>query len=97
MEWLSVDTLPAPGKRPGRCFVIVEGWKWHGASYRFWRRADIGIARTDNEGFHAADIARIEDLGDMDSGTGRVTYWAAIPKLPKFAWKELRSDDTPAS
>lgn len=79
--WLAIDALPPPGERPGRVFVIVEGSKDHsGVS---WRRQHAGIAATYNEGFSPVDIAYLEERGDMDDGTGKVTHWLPI-NLPHF-------------
>ena len=42
--WQAIETLPPPGERPGRVFVIVEGSKSH--SGVCWRRQEVGIAAT---------------------------------------------------
>lgn len=86
-EWKPIDTLPPPGERPGRVFVIVEGERYH--SDKRWLRQHAGIASTWNEGFDAGDIAHLEDRGDMDQGSGRVTHWLPID-LPKFPSRNNR-------
>lgn len=80
-EWLPISVLPAPGARPGRVFVLVEGEKFH--SGMRWLRQEAGIAATHNEGFDPVDIAFIEKRGDMDRGSGEVTHWLPI-NLPKY-------------
>jgi hypothetical protein len=82
MEWLSVDTLPPPGERPGRVFVIVQGEETHSGAT--WARARAGIARTQNDGFYPEDIERIEVEDHMDRGTGEVTHWMpwCLPPFP---------------
>ena len=84
-EWLDIGTLPPPGMRPGRVFVVVEGRKWH--SDKSWMRQNAGIAATHNEGFDEVDIAHIEARGDMDQGTGKVTHWLPID-FPNFPHHE---------
>ena len=79
--WQAIETLPPPGERPGRVFVIVEGSKSH--SGVCWRRQEVGIAATQNDGFSERDIAYLEHGGDMDRGTGKVTHWLPI-NLPRF-------------
>lgn len=79
--WRTIDTLPPPGERPGRVFVIVEGEKCH--SGICWRRQEAGIAATQNDGFSETDIAYLERRGDMDRGSGNVTHWLPI-NLPHF-------------
>lgn len=85
-EWKPIETLPPPGDRPGRVFVLVEGEKNH-CGVR-WVRQHAGIAATHNEGFDEVDMAYIEERGDMDEGTGRVTHWLPI-NLPNFPRREL--------
>lgn len=80
-EWMPVETLPPPGDRPGKVWVLVEGAQFH--SGRSWRRRMAGIARTHNEGFESSDIALIENQDHMDTGTGTVTHWLPIA-LPNF-------------
>lgn len=82
-EWKPIDTLPEPGNRPGRVFVIVEGSSFHSGNE--WRRQMAGIAATSNDGFDAFDIAYLERRGDMEKGSGRVTHWLPIdlPNFPK--------------
>lgn len=82
MEWLSIETLPPPGERPGRVFVIVEGHQEH--SNRLWTRRRAGEARTRNDGFNPDDIAKIEADDLMDPGTGKVTHWMpwVLPSIP---------------
>ena len=84
-EWMPIETLPPPGERPGRTFVLVEGEKHHSGVR--WLRQHAGIAATDNEGFDKVDIYYIEDRGDMDQGTGVVTHWLPI-NLPPFPRRE---------
>ena len=83
-EWLSIDTLPPPGERPGRVLVIVEGSQSHSGCN--WFRANYGFARTQNDGFYPDDIRRIECDDHMDPGSGVVTHWMRIdlPPIPQF-------------
>ena len=83
-EWLDISTLPPPGERPGRVFVVVEGEQVHSGCR--WLRAQPGIARTQNDGFYPDDIARIEAEDHMDRGTGKVTHWMPLdlPPCPQF-------------
>jgi len=67
-------------------FVLVEGCKEH--SGLRWRRQEVGIAATWNDGFDPKHIAFIERLGDMDEGTGEVTHWLPID-LPNYPSKAL--------
>lgn len=87
-EWKEAWTLPPPGERLGRVWVIVDGFQTH--SGRRWRRRRAGLARTHNEGFEAEDVARIEVEDHMDVGSGIVTHWLDI-KLPNFPPTEDRS------
>lgn len=80
-EWLPVATLPPPGDRPGKVWVLVEGSQEH--SGRRWRRRMAGLARTHNGGFEAEDIRLIEKQDHMDTLTGKVTHWLPIA-LPHF-------------
>jgi hypothetical protein len=80
-EWRDIATLPPPGDRPGRVWVLVEGCQHHSGAC--WYRRMAGIARTHNEGFEDEDIRRIEDDDHMDVGSGRVTHWLPIV-LPLF-------------
>jgi hypothetical protein len=80
-EWMPINTLPPPGERPGRVFVLVEGEKDHSGNR--WMRKEVGIAATWNEGFNPEDIRFIEKKGDMDRGSGAVTHWLPI-NLPPF-------------
>lgn len=80
-EWRPIGTLPPPGERPGKVWVIVEGHQHH--SGMGWYRQMAGLARTHNEGFDEADIRRIEADDHMDPGSGRVTHWLPI-ELPKY-------------
>ena len=84
MSWEDIETLPPPGMRPGRVFVVVEGWQSHSGGQ--WFRAHWGIARTQNDGFYPDDIARIEADDYMDAGSGRVTHWMRcdLPPCPQF-------------
>lgn len=81
MTWQDISTLPEPPDRPGRVFVVVEGFQYHSGC-----RASYGIARTRGEGFNFVDIAAIEKADSMDPGTGRVTHWMKInlPACPQF-------------
>lgn len=83
-KWRDIDTLPPPGERPGRVFVVVEGGQCH--SGHEWLRARAGIARTQNDGFYPDDIRRIEKEDMMDAGSGRVTHWMPLdlPPCPQF-------------
>lgn len=82
MEWKHIDTLPPAGERPGRAFVVVQGFQSH--SGMDWLRREAGIARTNNEGFYGEDIALIEEQGHMEKGSGVVTHWMpwCLPCLP---------------
>ena len=80
-EWMPVETLPPPGKRPGRVWVIVEGSQVHSGVR--WRRRMAGIVRTHNGGFEAEDIRHVERLDHMDPHTGKVTHWLPIV-LPHY-------------
>jgi hypothetical protein len=80
-EWMPITTLPPPGERPGRAFVLVQGTRLHNGN--FWIRQHAGIAATYNDGFDKVDIDYIEDRGDMDQGSGVVTHWLPID-LPHF-------------
>jgi hypothetical protein len=62
--------------------VIVEGERQHSGMETRWHRMQMGIARTDNDGFLDEDIRLIEDRGDIDAGTGAVTYWSPVPPYP---------------
>jgi hypothetical protein len=81
-EWQPIDTLPKPGYRPGKVFVVVEGTEYH--SGLGWYRQSAGLARTHNEGFYAEDIAKIEKEDWMEPGSGVVTHWMPyrLPRLP---------------
>jgi hypothetical protein len=97
MKWQHIDTLPEPGHRPGRVFVIVEGHESHSGS--LWTRRNAGIARTQNDGFYPEDIRRIEADDHMDRGSGRVTYWMpwCLPPFPPHDGSQIeepRSGDT---
>jgi hypothetical protein len=83
MEWMPINTLPPPGERPGRVFVVVEGEEHHSGS--IWYRQMAGIARTQNVGFNPDDIALIESQDHMTAGTGDVTHWMpwCLPHLPQ--------------
>lgn len=83
-EWRDIDTLPPPGHRPGKVWVIVEGYQTHSGSD--WFRAKAGIARTDNDGIYADDVAAIEREDHMRPGSGKVTHWMPIelPPLPQY-------------
>lgn len=85
--WKPIDTLPPPGERPGRVFVLIEGEKHHSGVR--WVRQHAGIAATSNDDFDDVDLAYIEMRGDMDKGTGRVTHWLPI-NLPNFPRRELQ-------
>jgi hypothetical protein len=80
--WNPIDTLPPPGERPGRVFVVVEGSQWH--SDVNWKRERAGIASTQNDGFYPEHIAQLERDGNMDPGTGKVTFWMPwnLPPIP---------------
>ena len=80
-EWRPIETLPPPGDRPGKVWVLVQGHQTHSGNRSFRRMA--GLARTHNEGFDEYDIALIEDQDHMDLGSGRVTHWLPID-LPKY-------------
>lgn len=80
-KWLPIETLPSPGDRPGKVWVLVEGSQHH--SGNTWRRRMAGLARTHNEGFEDDDIRLIERQDHMDLGTGKVTHWLPID-LPRF-------------
>lgn len=80
-EWMPVSTLPPPGERPGRVWVLVDGSQDHSGAR--WRRRMAGIARTHNGGFEAEDIRLIEKQDHMDKFTGEVTHWLPIV-LPRY-------------
>lgn len=83
LKWRPIDTLPPPGERPGRVFVVVRGSQFHsGVS---WLRQRAGIARTQNDGFCPEDIDHIAMQDHMDPGTARVTHWMpwCLPNLPE--------------
>jgi hypothetical protein len=80
-QWLPVETLPPPGERPGKVWVLVEGSQEH--SGLRWRRRMAGLARTHNGGFEYADVRSIEEQDQMDKGTGKVTHWLPID-LPHY-------------
>lgn len=82
-EWMPIDTLPPPGERPGRVFVVVEGKQTHSGST--WYRQSAGVARTQNAGIYPKDIAAIEANDHMDPGSGVVTHWLPyiLPHLPQ--------------
>jgi len=82
MKWLPADTLPPPGERPGRVFIVVTGSQHHSGVH--WCRSKAGVARTQNDGFNPEDIRRIEEEDLMDPGTGEVTYWMPwrLPPIP---------------
>lgn len=84
-EWKSIDTLPPPGERPGKVWVLVSGHQHH--SGMCWARRMAGLARTHNEGFEDADISRIEEDDHMDPGSGVVTHWLPI-SLPPYPQRE---------
>lgn len=81
LEWLTIDTLPPAGERPGIVWVMVEGWQDH--SGLSWFRQHAGLARTHNEGFEDEDIRLIEKRGGMDRFSGEVTHWLPIT-LPAY-------------
>ena len=83
MEWMPIETMPPPGERPGRVFVVVEGSEYHSGS--LWYRQRYGIARTQNDGFYPEDIRRIAEEGHMDPHTAKVTHWMPLnlPALPQ--------------
>ena len=58
--WKPIFTLPPPGERQGKVWVLVEGEETHSGSR--WRRRSAGIARTNNVGFENDDIRTIEKL-----------------------------------
>jgi hypothetical protein len=68
------DALPFD-KRPIRQFVWLSGERYH--SGLRWRRDHWGLAyiRPDGLGYREEDIARLEEEGDMDAGTGEVYGW----------------------
>ena len=80
-QWMPIATLPPPGERPGKIWVLVEGSQEH--SGMRWRRRMAGLARTHNDGFDADDILRIEKQDNMDRLTGEVTHWLPIV-LPRY-------------
>ena len=81
MEWMPIETLPPPGERPGKVWVLVEGQQHH--SGMCWRRRMAGLARTHNDGFESADIRLIEKQDHMDAMSGEVTHWLPIV-LPNY-------------
>lgn len=83
-NWQDIDTLPPPGRRPGKVWVIVEGYETHSGSD--WFRAKAGIARTTNFGINPEDVEAIEREDHMRRGSGKVTHWMKIelPPLPQY-------------
>ena len=81
-KWQPIETLPPPGERPGRVFVVVQGQQHHSGIN--WVRQRAGIARTMNDGFYPEDISLIERGDLMDPGSGVVTHWMpwCLPHLP---------------
>lgn len=81
--WRQFSECPEVMKRPGRCFVRVEGWKEHSGS--LWHRSHCGLAGTSSEtvwGFRQKDIDRLMEDGDMD-GIDEFTHWmpAVFPRV----------------
>lgn len=84
-QWLPGETLPSPERRPGRCFIRVEGWSAHDGGPHTWERVHCGMASTSSEthwGFRKSDIYKIMKDGDMD-GIDAITHWmpATFPPL----------------
>ena len=80
-EWTPIEDLPEPGERLGQYWVIVDGEEYHSGSA--WSRRAAGLARTDNGGFHAADISLIAARDHMALSSAEVTYFMPII-LPPF-------------
>lgn len=85
MQWRPASELPDVMRRPGRCFVRVEGWRFH--SGEKWARVYCGSARTSSEtpwGFCAEDIQRLMSDGDM-TGIDAITHWmpAKFPEIER--------------
>lgn len=83
MMWQAADTLPELDKRPGRCFIRVEGYQEH--SGVCWKRDHCDLVHTSSEtgwGFRQADMDRIMRDGDMVV-IERVSHWmpAKFPEI----------------
>lgn len=95
-EW-RFDALPFD-KRPTRQFVWLSGERSH--SGMRWRRDHWGVAyiRPDGLGYREEDIARLEEEGDMDAGTGEVYGWlpAASPAYFDTDRREAITVNAPA-
>lgn len=76
--------VPDADHRRGVHIVAVTGERAH--SGHVWHRLQVGLAATmyeGQQGYSPADIARLEELGDMNRGTGIVVAWMdlVIPPL----------------
>lgn len=82
-EWQKIETLPPPGERPGRVFVVIEGWQDH--SGLSWYRRHAGMAHTYNQGITPESMRLLEKEGGMDLGTGYATHWMPydLPPYPQ--------------
>lgn len=81
MEWRE-DPPKDWGRVPGRCWVHLDGSAFHSGMQ--WRRQVIGECRHKGKQWHAGDLERLMDIGDMEIGS--VTHWAPIdmPTPPDF-------------
>lgn len=78
--WMRPENRPAYEHTPFRHWVVVTGsCQHHGIN---WLRQEIGeavIRRDDDsecyQGYRREDIEAIEKKGDMDPGTGIVSFW----------------------
>jgi hypothetical protein len=82
-QWQKIETLPPPGERPGRVFVVIEGFKDH--SGLSWYRQHAGLAYTYNHGITPETLRKLEKEGDMEVGTAVVTHWMPydLPPYPE--------------
>lgn len=82
--WRPIDTLPEPMQRPGRFWVMAEGFNEH--SGKIWHRLHAELVHTspnDPFGIMPEDADRIRKFGGMD-GIERLTLWmpANLPTPP---------------
>jgi hypothetical protein len=78
---------PAYEDTPFRHWVMVKGFCEHHGS--IWPRSQVGeaVIRRDSDddacqGYRRSDIEEIERRGDMDRGTGIVTFWMPWGNFP---------------
>ena len=85
--WMTPSQRPAYEDTPFRHWVMVEGFCEHHGS--IWARSQVGeaVIRRDSDddayqGYRRSDIEEIERRGDMDRGTGIVTFWMPWGNFP---------------